>query len=144
MDAGGSWSGGGNEGSSGFEIGDDFWGPTDFWLHTSGCSKGLNVKNPAEKMCFPCFLDFRFRLDDFAAAATAQNGSLLRISWTEHDLIFRTCLLTEKGRWTWNSPCLSVFTSFRKVGVVELALSVHSIATVAPRHDHIVRIRSLA
>jgi hypothetical protein len=81
-----------------------------FWLHRLGCFRGLKVKNPAEKMCVPWFLDFRGSEDEAAVEATAQFGSLLLISFTEHPSIFFTYLLTEKGKWTLNAPWLSVFT----------------------------------
>lgn len=105
-----------------------------FSLHRFGCFRGLNVKNPAENMCIPCFLDLRWSEDEVADEATAQYGSLLLINFTEHPSIVFTCLLTEKGKWTLNSPCLSVFTSFRKLGFV--FPSLHSTATFAPAYTH--------
>lgn len=62
------------------------------------------MKNPAENICFPSFLSLRWMEDEVAEEATAQNGSLLLISFTEQPLIFLTCLLTEKGKCTLNSP----------------------------------------
>lgn len=81
-----------------------------FWLHKLGWFSGLKVKNPAEKMWVPSFLDFKCSEDEVAVEATAQFGSLLFISFTEHVLIFLTSLLTENGRGILNSPCSSVFT----------------------------------
>lgn len=43
-----------------------------FWLHRAGCFRGLNVKNPAEKMWVPGFLDLRWIDDEVAVDATAQ------------------------------------------------------------------------
>lgn len=106
-----------------------------FWLHRFGCFRGLKVKNPAENMCNPCFLDLRWSEDEVAVDATAQYGSLLLINFTEHPSIFFTCLLTENGNWTLNSPLLSVFTSFRKLISFELS-SLHSTATDAPENIH--------
>lgn len=88
------------------------------------------MKNPAEKMCVPSFLDLRWIEDEVAVEATAQYGSLLLISLTEHPLIFLTCLLTEKGRCTLNSPCSLVFVTSLKLGLE--SLSPHSTATDAP------------
>ncbi|CAL8140546.1 unnamed protein product [Prunus armeniaca] len=101
-----------------------------FWLHRLGWFRGLKVKNPAEKMWVPCFLDLRCSEDEVAVEATAQYGSLLLINFTEHPSIFLTCLLTEKGNWTLNTPWLSVFTSVWKLGF-ELP-SLHSTPTEAP------------
>jgi len=56
------------------------------------------VKKPAENICVPCFLDLRWSDDEVADDATAQKGSLLLSNFTEHPLIFFTCLLTEKGK----------------------------------------------
>lgn len=137
----GSWSGGGNAGSpkGGIEDVEVFWALNSlevwvlgFWLQRLGCFWGLKLKNPAEKMCIPSFLDLRRRDDEVAVEATAQYGSLLLNNFTEHLLIFLTCLLTEKGKWTLNSPCSSVFTSLRKLGF-EFS-SLHSTETDAPAH----------
>uniref|UniRef100_A0A7C9DU55 Uncharacterized protein n=1 Tax=Opuntia streptacantha TaxID=393608 RepID=A0A7C9DU55_OPUST len=81
------------------------------WLQSPGDFRGLKVKNPAEKMCFPRFLSSRWIADELAVEATAQYGSLLFTSFTLHPLISLTCLLTEKGRTTSNFPWLLVFTS---------------------------------
>lgn len=90
------------------------------------------MKNPAEKMCVPCLLDLSWSDDDelLAVDATAQYGSLLLNNFTEHPLIFFTCLLTEMGKPTLNSPCSSVFASSRKLGFD--SPSLHSTATDAP------------
>lgn len=83
-----------------------------FWLQRSGCFKGLKVKNPAENMWTPCCRDLRWSGDEeVAVEATAQKGSLLRSSFTEQDLIFSACLVTEKGKWILNSPCSFVLAS---------------------------------
>ncbi|KAL3525819.1 hypothetical protein ACH5RR_014191 [Cinchona calisaya] len=99
----------------------------------SGCLRGLNVKNPAEKMCVPSFLDLRRIEDEVAVDATAQYGSLLLISLTEHPLIFLTCLLTEKGKCTLNSPFSLVFVTSLKLDL-EFE-SPHSTATDAPDYN---------
>lgn len=92
------------------------------------------MKNPAEKMWVPCFLDLRCNtLDEVAVAATEQYGLLLLISFTEHPLILFTCLLTEKGRSTLNCPWLSVFASCLKVELEPESL--HSTATDAPEEQ---------
>lgn len=61
-DGGGSSSGGGNGASEWvsfleFRI-------LGFWLHIVGCVWGLNVKNPAEKMCVFGVFDLRWKDDD--------------------------------------------------------------------------------
>lgn len=131
--------GGRNFGSFGSEIDNVFSrvsrGALGFWMvgfssHSSGCLRGLNVKNPAEKMCVPCFLDLRRIEDAVAVEATAQYGSLLFISFTEHPSIFLTCLLTGKGKCILNSPCSLVFDTSRKLGLA--SLPPHSTATDAP------------
>lgn len=100
-----------------------------FWLHKLGWFNGLKVKKPAEKICVPSFLDFKWSEEEVAVEATAQFGSLLLINFTEHLFIFFTCLLTEKGRGILNSPCSSVFTCWRKLGFE--VPSLHSTATEA-------------
>ena len=137
----GSWIGGGKGKSSPSVWGSEsllepnsleFW-MLGFWLHRFGCFNGLKVKNPAENMWVPCFLDLRWSEDEVAVDATAQYGSLLLINFTEHPSIFFTCLLTEKGKCTLNSPCWSVFTSLWKLGF-EVAY-LHSTATDAPAYN---------
>ena len=137
----GSWIGGGKGKSSPSVWGSEsllepnsleFW-MLGFWLHRFGCFNGLKVKNPAENMWVPCFLDLRWSEDEVAVEATAQYGSLLLINFTEHPSIFFTCLLTEKGKCTLNSPCWSVFTSLWKLGF-EVAY-LHSTATDAPAYN---------
>ena len=137
----GSWIGGGKGKSSPSVWGSEsllepnsleFW-MLGFWLHRFGCFNGLKVKNPAENMWVPCFLDLRWSEDEVAVEATAQYGSLLLINFTEHPSIFFTCLLTEKGKCTLNSPCWSVFTSLWKLGFEVPYL--HSTATDAPAYN---------
>ena len=139
----GSWSGGGNVKSGMFECEEnfllgsvmgflEFW-MLGFWLQSIGCFNGLKVKNPAEKMCVPCFLDLRWSEDEVAVEATEQYGSLLLMRFTVHPSIFLMCLLTEKGKWTLNSPCLFVFTSSLKTGF-EVLPYLHSTATDAPKN----------
>ncbi|GAA4642059.1 hypothetical protein GCM10023197_05330 [Gordonia humi] len=101
-----------------------------FWLQRLGCFRGLKVKKPAENIYVPCSLDLRCSEDEVAVEDTAQYGSLLLINFTEHPSIFLTRLLTEKGKWTLNTPWLSVFTSVWKLGF-ELP-SLHSTPTEAP------------
>ena len=70
---------GGNVRSSGIGIW-DFWELNSlelctlgFWLHKVGCFRGLNVKNPAEKMWVPPrFRDLRWREEEVAVEATEQ------------------------------------------------------------------------
>ena len=102
-------------------------------MHRFGSLRGLNEKNPAEKMCCPCCLDLRCSEEELAAEATAQEGSLLLSNFTVHALIFLTCLLTDKGSSILNFPCSSVFTSVQNLGF-ELFPSLHSTATDAPAH----------
>lgn len=86
------------------------------------------MKNPAEKIWVPCFLDFKCSEDEVAVDATAQFGSLLLINLTEHLLILLTCLLTEEGNGILNSPCSFVFATRRKLGFDDSFL-LHSTAT---------------
>lgn len=43
-----------------------------FWLHSAGSFRGLKVKNPAEKMWIPFFLDLRWSEYEVAVDATEQ------------------------------------------------------------------------
>lgn len=95
-----------------------------------GCVRVLNVRKPAEKIWVLALTDLRCNEDVLAVDATAQLASLLRTKFTEHFLIFLTCLVTENGKFTLNFPCLFVLTSFRNLGL-ESVLS-HSTATKAP------------
>lgn len=102
-----------------------------FWLHKFGCFNGLKVKNPAEKMWVPSFFDLRWSDDEVAVEATAQYGSLLLTNFTVHCLILSTCLFTEKGRWTLNSPRSLVFATLWNLEFGCL-FSPHSTSTEAP------------
>lgn len=67
---------------------------------------------------------------EVAEAATAQNGSLLLISFTEQAFMLSMFLLIFLGRRTLKTPRRFVFTSFVNLAVV--VLSTHSTATEAP------------
>jgi len=86
-------------------------------LQKLGFLIGLKEKKPAEKMCSPCFVAMRLTEEEVESAGTSQCGSLLLMSLKVHPLIVFACLLTLNGNFTLNSPCLSVTTSFLKLGI---------------------------
>jgi len=112
--------------------GDDRFGTLCFWLQNPRFSIGLNESKPVENMFSPCFSIMRSNAEVVEIEGILQYEMLLLMSLTVHSLIFFACFHTLNGSFTLNSPCLSVSTSFLKIGKYG---TLHSTPTLAPAHD---------